>query len=396
MEKKNARFLMEAPMSHGAAPLRRALGIALVVVALQAITVVAFAWPAANLGPRDLPVAVAGPAPATQAFTARLAQAGPGAFEVTVAPDAAAADRLLRDREAYGAFLLGPDGLAGLHLASAASPTVAQALTQVAQAASQGRAVPVQDVVPAAAGDPRGAALASALLPLILTSLVAGALLAVAVGGRATRVLGVLAYAALAGLAATAIVQWWLDALPGDYLANAAVVALAALAMAAAAAGLGTALGAGGVVLAVLAVFLLGNPLSGLTSAPELLPQPWGVVGQFLPPGAGGSLLRSVAFFDGAGAAVPALVLAAWAGAGLALAAATRVSRLRRLPVPAPVGAGRGRQPAGAAEAVPEQELDLRVDAAQVVGGPALQRVVQPAVDAQRVNLPVRHRRGQV
>ena len=383
-------------MSHGAAPLRRALGVAVVVVALQAIMVAAFAWPAANLEPRDLPVAVAGPATATQAFAARLAQVRPGAFEVTAVLDAAAADRLLRDREAYGAFLLGPDGLAGLHLASAASPTVAQALTQVAQAAGQGRAVPVQDVVPAAAGDPRGAALASALLPLILTSLVAGALLAVAVGGRAARLLGVLAYAALAGLAATAIVQWWLDALPGDYLANAAVVGLAALAMAAAAAGLGTALGAGGVVLAVLAVFLLGNPLSGLTSAPELLPQPWGVVGQFLPPGAGGSLLRSVAFFDDAGAAVPALVLAAWAGVGLLLAAATKASRLRGLPVPALVVAGRGRQPAGAAEAVPEQELDLRVDATEVVGGPALQRVVQLAVDAQRVNLPVRHRRGQV
>jgi hypothetical protein len=383
-------------MSHGAAPLRRALGVAVVVVALQAIMVAAFAWPAANLEPRDLPVAVAGPAPASRAFAARLAQVRPGAFEVTAVPDAAAADRLLRDRQAYGAFLLGPDGLAGLHLASAASPTVAQALTQVAQAAGQGRAVPVQDVVPAAAGDPRGAALASALLPLILTSLVAGALLAVAVAGRAARLLGVLAYAALAGLAATAIVQWWLDALPGDYLANAAVVALAALAMAAAAAGLGTVLGAGGVVLAVLAVFLLGNPLSGLTSAPELLPQPWGVVGQFLPPGAGGSLLRSVAFFDGAGAAVPARVLAAWAGAGLLLAAATKTSRLRRLPIPAPVGVGRGRQPAGAEEAVPEQELDLRVDAAQVVGGPTLQRVVQSAVDAQRVDLPVRHRRGQV
>lgn len=339
-------------MSHGAAPLRRALGVAVVVVTLQAVMVAAFAWPAANLEPRDLPVAVAGPAPATQSFAARLAQLRPGAFEVTAAPDAAAADRLLRDREAYGAFLLGPDGLAGLHLASAASPVVAQALTQVAQAAAQGGAIPVQDVVPAAAGDPRGAALAAALLPLILTSLLAGVLLAFAVRGRAARVLGVLAYAALAGLAATAIIQWWLDALPGDYLANAAVVALVALAMAAAVAGLGTVLGAGGIALAALTVFLLGNPLSGLTSAPELLPQPWGAVGQLLPPGAGGSLLRSVAFFDGAGAAVPGWVLAAWAGAGLALAAATKASRLRRLPVPALVGAGRDRQPASAAGAV--------------------------------------------
>jgi len=316
-------------MPHGASPLPRALGVAILIVALQAIMVAAFAWPAANIEPRDLPVVAAGPTPATEAFAARLAQVRPGAFEVTTAPDAAAADRLLLDRQAYGAFLLGPDGLTGVHVASAASPTAAQVLTQVAQAAGEDRAVPVEDVVPAAAGDPRGAALAAALLPLILTSLVAGVLLAVAVRGRLARVLGVLTYAVLAGLAVTAIVQYWLDALPGDYLANAAVVGLVALAMAAAVAGLGTLLGPGGVVLAALAVFLLGNPLSGLTSAPEMLPLPWGAVGQILPPGAGGTLLRSVAFFDGAGAAAAGWVLAAWAGAGLVLTAATEASRLR-------------------------------------------------------------------
>jgi hypothetical protein len=218
-------------------------------------------------------------------------------------------------------------------------------LTQLAQTAGQGRPVPVQDVVPADPDDPRGAGLSAALLPLILTSLVAGVLLAVAVGGRAARLLGLVAYAVLAGLAVTAIVQYWLGALPGDYLANAAVVGLLALAMAAAVAGLGTLLGAGGIVLAVLVVFLLGNPLSGLTSAPELLPQPWGAVGQLLPPGAGGTLLRSVAFFDGAGAATPAWVLGAWAAGGLLLAAATAGSRLR-LPAGAHAGSGEPDGPA--------------------------------------------------
>ncbi len=314
------------PRTH--APLTRALAVAVGVVALQALIVAVFAWPAANLGPRDLPVVVAGPAPAAEAFAARLAQAEPGAFEVATATDAAAADLLLREREVYGAFLLGPDGLAGVHLASAASPTAAQLLTQAAQVAGQGRPVPVEDLVPAAPGDPRGAGLSAALLPLVLTSLIAGVLLAVAVTGRWARLLGLVAYAALAGLAVMAILQYGLDALAGGYLANAAV-GLLALAMAAAVAGLGTLFGAAGVLLAVLVVFLLGNPLSGLTSAPELLPQPWGAVGQFLPPGAGGTLLRSVAFFDGAGAAVAAWALAAWAGVGLVLAAATQAGRLR-------------------------------------------------------------------
>lgn len=41
------------------------------------------------------------------------------------------------------------------------------------------------------------------------------------------------------------------------------------------------------------------------------------MIGQWLPPGAGASLLRSVSFFDGAAASGPALTLAWWAALGL-------------------------------------------------------------------------------
>jgi hypothetical protein len=58
----------------------------------------------------------------------------------------------------------------------------------------------------------------------------------------------------------------------------------------------------------------------------ELLPQPWGSVGQWLPVGAGGSLLRSTAFFDGAGSAGPLWVLAGYALAGLVLALVGRAA----------------------------------------------------------------------
>jgi hypothetical protein len=68
-------------------------------------------------------------------------------------------------------------------------------------------------------------------------------------------------------------------------------------------------------------LFFVGNPISGLTSAPELLPEPWGDIGRLLPPGAGASLLRSVSFFDGAGSTGPLWTLVARAVAGLALIA---------------------------------------------------------------------------
>jgi hypothetical protein len=58
-----------------------------------------------------------------------------------------------------------------------------------------------------------------------------------------------------------------------------------------------------------------------------MLPQPWGDVGQFLPPGAGVSALRSVAFFDGAAAGTPILVLGIWLVAGLVLLVAGGLRR---------------------------------------------------------------------
>ena len=72
-----------------------------------------------------------------------------------------------------------------------------------------------------------------------------------------------------------------------------------------------------GLAVAVLVLVLLGNPLSGLASAPEMLPHPWGALGQFLPPGATGTLLRNVSFFAGAAVARPMAVLVAWAVLGL-------------------------------------------------------------------------------
>ena len=87
-----------------------------------------------------------------------------------------------------------------------------------------------------------------------------------------------------------------------------------------------------GLGLGAATMLLLGNPLSGLTSAPELLPSGWGTLGQLLPPGATGTALRSVAFFDGAGSGTALLVLTAWLGVDLVLCL---VPTRRGLPEPA-------------------------------------------------------------
>ena len=300
---------------------RQAMVIAALVVVVQSVLVTLFAWPALRIEPRDLPVVVAGPQQAATAMAGQLRARRPGAFAVTIVADGAAADEALRDRRAYAAFVLGQQGVS-LHLASAASPVVAQVLQSAL--AEPGRAV--VDVVPIDSDDPRGAGFAAGFLPLVLTSIAVGALLSLLVVGRLARLTGLVAFAVLAGLAGTAVLQYGLSALPGEYLANAGVVGLLALAMSGSVAGLAALLGRPGIGLGVVLMFMVGNPFSAVTAAPELLPQPWGQAGQLLPPGAGGTLLRSVAYFDGAGGGRSALVLACWAAAGLLLLAVGRAA----------------------------------------------------------------------
>jgi hypothetical protein len=132
----------------------------------------------------------------------------------------------------------------------------------------------VVDVVPADPDDPRGVALSASVLPLVLAGVLSG--LAVWRAGRpGLAQAGALVGASLlAGRAAIGIAQGWLSLIGGDWLVNAGVLALTVLAIGSAVAGLAARLGHAGLALAVVVMVLLGNPLSGVSSAPELLPAP--------------------------------------------------------------------------------------------------------------------------
>ncbi|WP_046776896.1 ABC transporter permease [Streptomyces yangpuensis] len=296
---------------------RRVLAVMVMVPLLAALALWAFAWPATRTAPRDLPLGVAGPAAAAAPLEQRLASRE-GAFEIHRYADEAAARTAVRNREVYGAVVVTPQG-PQLLTASAASPVVAQLLTQAVAMQSPPGApgMPVTDVVPTPAADARGAAFGASVLPLALAGVAAGALVSLSGlrGGRA--VTAVLGAAALVGLTGAALAHSWLGVLTGNWWAEAGVLALTVAAVAGGVAGLHALLGKPGIGLGVLLVVLLGNPFSGAAGAPHLLPEPAGLVGQWLPPGAGSSLLRSVAFFDGAGAAGPALVLSLWAVLGV-------------------------------------------------------------------------------
>src|SRR5262249_3575589 len=104
----------------------------------------------------------------------------------------------------------------------------------------------------------------------------------------------------------------------GSWIENASVVALTILAISSFLVALVWLFGNVGLSIGAPLMILLGHPWSGISSAPELLPKPTGLIGQLLPPGAGGQLLRSTAFFDGAGSAGHLAVLLTWTAAGFA------------------------------------------------------------------------------
>jgi hypothetical protein len=296
-------------------------GLVLGLTAALTLLLVAFAWPPSELRPRDLPVAVAGPRGAAQQVSAAVdATLGRGALDVRAVPSRTAAVAAIEDRDVYGAVVMSPSG-PGMLVASAASPVVAQSLTQLGMqlAVRNGTPPRVTDVVPLPTADPHGAVFAAGAFPLVIGGIAVGAVLALALDRRRTKAATVLGVSVAAGLALAAVQQFWFDALGGSYWANAGVYALAIGAMAAVVVGLHQALGRIGLALAAATILLLGNPLSGITSAPELLPSGWSLLGQLLPPGAAGTALRSTAFFDGAGATTSLLVLTGWLVVGLAL-----------------------------------------------------------------------------
>jgi prepilin-type processing-associated H-X9-DG protein len=127
-----------------------------------------------------------------------------------------------------------------------------------------------------------------------------------------------IAAAFVIGAGASAVLTFWLGATQGAnfWLVTVAITA-GLLSSNLLLLGLNAVGGRIAVGIGIALLVLVSIPLSGLATAPEWLPQPWGDIGQFLPAGAGATLLRNAAFFDGHAAGMPLAVLGAWALAGL-------------------------------------------------------------------------------
>lgn len=295
----------------------RIAGLVVALTAVLGILLLAFTLPMIHSAPHEVPLGVVGPAEVVEQLKLRLAV--DDAFEVTVAATMEDAREMILHREIDGAVVIGDGSVTTLY-ATAASPAVAQ----LVQATGSGLATQLgvthdsEDVRSFTTDDPGGIGLAAGALPLALGGWAGAIVIMLVIRRPAQQLIAISAFSVLGGVALTSLL-FAVGTFEHNFGPACAAGVLGIAATAFGIVGLRSAFGKAGIVIAVIAIILLGNPLSGLSSSPQLIPAPWGALGQMLPPGATGTLLRNVVFFDGHAIAGPIMVLSAWLIGGLTL-----------------------------------------------------------------------------
>ena len=348
--------------------LKQALLAAIFAAAIVTVILLAFSWPTVTSEPRDLPIAAAGDQEQIDQITA---DAPEGMLDLKKVDSRAEAHQLIREREVYGALLLGDDP--EILTSTAASPPVAQQLRGIAAqmqqkidkqaisgmqdgmkemqealaAASQPAGsqpdpgapqqnprdqaqapdasamevpeVTVTDVVPLNDNDSTGAGLAIAGLPLTIGGIVGGVLTSMLVRSRRMRAVAVVVYGTIGGLALTLVLQTWFGILQGSFGLNALAAGMAVASTAALINGFVSLIGPGGIAIGAVLTMFIGNPIASLQAPKEFLAGAWGDIGQFFVPGASGTLLRNLSYFPDAPMAMQWWALIGWFALGIVL-----------------------------------------------------------------------------
>jgi hypothetical protein len=179
--------------------------------------------------------------------------------------------------------------------------------------------VTVTDVVPLASTDARGAGLTAISFPLVIGGMIGGVLVSLLVAGVWRRLVAVLLYGVVAGIAVVAIAQPWFGILQGSAVLNSLAVTLSVLAISTFIVGMTSLIGSRGIAVGAVLAMLIGNPISGAAQPAQFLPGAWGEIGQYFPPGAGATLMRDLSYFPDASTLQAWLVLSGWVALGIVL-----------------------------------------------------------------------------
>ncbi len=310
--------------------------VAACVGVLVAVFALVYSNVAANHSPKphSLPIGIVGPAPVADAARAQLARVDPGGFRVLDYASLSAAKTAVLHRSVYGAYQPAPAPV--LITAGAASPPVASLLQRVFGSVTQlsGRPLVVQDVAPLPPSDSTGATTFSALLGLIIAGLAGSTLVYTLTRNRheVVRIVATTSVAIGAGLVAALVTNIIVGAFQAHFFAVWGVTTLFVLAIGLPIAAFQILFGIPGTAIGFFLFLVIGNPASGGSSAPELLPSFWRVLSQALPDGAAVTSLRDVVYFNGHGNTHALIVLSIYAVGGAAVA--LTVARFRTATTP--------------------------------------------------------------
>ena len=308
--------------------LARAGGLLVGVLAISIAFIASYVGALHEPAPHGVPVAVVDGDLGAQALLSSIGQRGSGLATRTYdTPDAA--DQALNDRQVYAVLTTDPasDGLR-LTVAGAAAPGAADLVAQTIRTAATATQIPlaVRDAHPPAARDPRGLTPFYLVLGWLLGGYLAATALAIILGtvprnaARLGMRLGAFAvFAALLGLAGVLIVGpgygIWSGHTAALWLTGTTAVFCAAVLTAA----LEGWVGLVGTGLAMLGLFILGNPGSGGVYPPEFLPGLFRDLHRWLPTGQATELVRAVEYFGGHATGAPVFGLVSYLTIGLIL-----------------------------------------------------------------------------
>jgi uncharacterized phage infection (PIP) family protein YhgE len=176
--------------------------------------------------------------------------------------------------------------------------------------------------VPLPSSDSTGATTTSAVFSLIIAGLLGTTIIFTLTRHRPekVRVLVTVALGVGAGLITALVSSVLVGAFPDHFFQVWGVATLFVLAIGLPIAAFQVIFGIPGTAIGAILFLVIGNPASGGSSAPELLPGFWRTLSQILPPGAAVTSMRDVVYFNGHGSSDALIVLAVYAILGAAVA----------------------------------------------------------------------------
>ncbi|WP_298040350.1 hypothetical protein [uncultured Microbacterium sp.] len=294
------------------------IGLSAILIGLLSL----FILPSLHSGARDVALGIVAEQQTTDTIEQTLTAEAPDAFDLASYGSADDLARAIEEREVSGGFVIDASGMQVL-TASAGSTAVSATIsaTGTAIAANLGVEAQVTDVVPLPDADPSGVGIGGLAFPLVFGGIVpAVAFRSLLPGRRAWILSGLLGFSAVGGLIVAGVLAFIFGSIATSAIVPVAGgVALGIAALALPLAGLFECFGGKGFTIAAMLMMFVGNPFAGISTGAQWLPAGVGLIGQLLPPGAAGTLVRSLAYFGGAGGGAAALTLSIWVIAGLAL-----------------------------------------------------------------------------